>query len=251
MNDKIIGLNSDKDIYTSPYGAFTQQNLIDAFVEAKNQLPKNSDVSILKSDIFNRIVRNWKYSHYMTNFVEFNPKLKEKIKQVDREMLVNYFIEKFIYQKAMADSLGMKSYLNQNLNDYTWPTRYQTNLYVCKDKEVQNKVVQFLEQGKTKEEIEAYYRSIPTENHSPWLYVQSGKIPKENDVLPKQTQYKIGVQPISTQHKNYVVQITQEIPPSPMTVTEAGTVLQEAYKNYIFLQTLSELRKNAVIKINR
>ncbi len=249
-SNQIIGLNSDKDIHTTPYGSFTQQDLIDAFISAKDQLPTNSDVELLKTDIYNDIVNNWKDRIYSLQYLDFNPKIKERMSEIEDQMLVNYYIEKYIYNKAAEDTSGLKKYYEQNLETYTWPIRYQTDLYVCKDKQVQSQVEQFLKQGKSKQFIEDYYKKIPIENNILWLFVQSGDIPKENDILPANTNYNLGVESITDGEKNYVVNIKKILPPSQMTMEEAGDVLLEAYKNQYFLQTLSDLRDKAVITIN-
>lgn len=88
---------------------------------------------------------------------KYYPAYQRLTDDLKNTILINYFIEKHIYHEADQDQAGKKAYLAKNQSQYTWPDRYELNIFRYINEPDAKQVMQWLKQGKTADFVEKQY----------------------------------------------------------------------------------------------
>ncbi|QAR30505.1 peptidyl-prolyl cis-trans isomerase [Ornithobacterium rhinotracheale] len=237
----------DKAIFTTPTGKFTQQDYIKMLNEVKGGAVKKKKLSELMKDGYYLVRDKFLLDDMKQNLSKYYPAYQRITDDLRNTILINYFIEKHIYHKADQDQAGKKAYLAKNQERYTWPERYQLNVFRYINEADAKQVMQWLKQGKTAEFIEKQYAD-KWEGNQPRVFRNEGYFLIDSPELGE-LNAKEKVQKSTFRNAPAVIQILRLVPPTPMTAEEAGQVLRDDYRSFYFGKVMHDLRQNAQVEI--
>lgn len=241
-----ITFNLDKPIWTFESQAFTQRDLIYETLNSYHY-SENSDIQKLIQDLLPKLKKQFALSNYLANLEKHETEFAKTSHMLREAIKVNHFIEYEIYEKAERDTIGMKNYLNQNIKDFTWPERYDMEIYRYRNSSDAEIINRALKNKKSSEEIMKMFANKTDENGALYVVYSKGKIPVGHSDLPKNFNPRKKIQNIQYKSTNAIVRLNSIIKSQPMDFKEAFGSLKEIYKMYRYEETLKNLKQEANI----
>lgn len=237
----------NKAIFTTPTGKFTQQDYIQMLNEVKGGDVKKKNLSALMKDGYYLVRDKFLLEDIKNHLGKYYPAYQRLTDDLKNTILINYFIEKHIYHEADQDQAGKKAYLAKNQSQYTWPDRYELNIFRYINEPDAKQVMQWLKQGKTADFVEKKYidqwvGNQPKVFHNEGFFLVNS--PELGKLNPNEK-----VQKSTFRNAPAVIQIVRLVPPTPMTMEEAGNTLRDDYRSFYFDKVVNDLRKNAQVEI--
>lgn len=240
----------NKWIFKTPTGEFTQQNL----ALGLNYAQKNISEKIKLSELIKESLPTLKYqfviNDYQNNFNYYQPSFKEAEQKLKEDILINYILEKNVYQKYDNKELEkqLKKYLISKQDKYTWPVRYEVEVIRYYKPELKSKIYNAL---KNKQSIEKLKNKFNKDYDEVAIVVTHGKFPVDHEALGEKFNPKKKIQEGTFRKTPTWIHILKTLPKSPMTVKEADQILKSDFYNHLMGEYFSELNKSAKIeKIN-
>ncbi len=88
--------------------------------------------------------------YYKDRMENMNEEFQYQVKEFTEGSLLFEVMERKIWSKAPADSVGLMTYYNSNKNKYKWLPSAGAIIYNCSDTAVANEVIQMMQQNPTK-----------------------------------------------------------------------------------------------------
>lgn len=247
--EKEINFTSDKNIWSTDEQSFTQQNLLEELLLSKQYLNKNTDFNKLIEITIPKYKNQFILNNYLSNLQKYEPDFAEASHMLKEAIKVNHFIEYEVYAQAEMDSLGMKKYLNDNVQTFTWPTRYDLEIYRYKNPEDANTIANMLKKRKNSDEILKHFEGKRDKNGALAVVLTRGKFSLKDNDMPTNFNPKKKIQSLTYRNVPAIVKLNQKINSQPKTLGEASNELKEVYKMHRYEETLKKLRNNATISI--
>lgn len=152
-----------------------------------------------------------------------------------------------VWNKALRDTLGLRTYFNANREQFRWGDRMDADIYVCDSRDIAMQVVALIKQGKTAKEVFEIANGKSALN----VILRSQKLEVNNTDYLKGRTFVVGVNEIY-EHKGkfYVVVNKESIPASNKELDETRGAVTAAYQQYLEQQWLQELFAKYAVVIN-
>lgn len=152
-----------------------------------------------------------------------------------------------VWNKALRDTLGLRTYFNANREQFRWGDRMDADIYVCDSRDIAMQVVALIKQGKTAKEVSEIANGKSALN----VILRSQKLEVNNTDYLKGRTFVVGVNEIY-EHKGkfYVVVNKESIPASNKELDETRGAVTAAYQQYLEQQWLQELFAKYAVVIN-
>ena len=193
-------------------------------------------------------VQNTALNNYKKRLAEFNPEFKAQLEEFRDGNILFEIMEKEVWSKAAADSIGLLNYYQKNKQNYTWSESADALIVSCMNETIAKKVMEDLKKGKSKE-------SILEENES-LVNIDSGRY--ELQQIPLETQEVLSVhkitQPVINDQDGSVVftQILTLYPANePKSFEEARGMVISDYQKVLEEKWLEKLHQLYPVKINK
>lgn len=190
------------------------------------------------NDYVNKSVFEYQDENLENEYVEF-----ATIMQEYREGLLLFdLMEKEVWNKAKADTLGLKEFYNENKSSYKWGVRVNAIIASSAKKSTAKKVCKLFKN----EDDEVVIQSKMID-----LVVSEGVFEKNDKELPSKLKLKKGVSKIFKHNKQYVlIKVKEVLPPSVKAYEEVrGRVIND-YQQKIEKEWISALRQKYAVKVN-
>ena len=208
-----------------------------------NQTPFNS---LLKKEL-DTYTQNSILKYHEDN-LEFENKDFAYVLQEYRDGLLLFdLMEKQIWNAAVMDSIGLKNFYEKHKNNYVWPDRIDA---IVVSGATQNDVVDAknqLQSGASIEDIKSKLNS----NNEQKVIVTNGIMEKDNQILPKDFEFKEGISNIYKLNDAFhVVKVNKVIPKTIKTLEESkGNVIND-FQNEIEMNWIQTLKDQFKVVIN-
>lgn len=170
-------------------------------------------------------------------------------KNLENQLLIKLAIKNII-KEAQDDVEGQKEFLEQHSNNLTWKERIQGTLYYCLDAEVEKKVLQMLEKGKSIQYINNYFKGKTDAEKNVLLTINQGKFTPESVKLPPNEKLTKKIYTTDYKTGKLIISIDKIIEGDKMTLKELQTRYMNEYIDYKIDTTLQQLKKEATIHID-
>jgi len=152
-----------------------------------------------------------------------------------------------VWNKALRDTLGLRTYFNANREQFRWGDRLDADIFVCDSRDIAMQVVALIKQGKTAKEVSEIANGKSALN----VILRSQKLEINNTDYLKGRTFVLGVNEIY-EHKGkfYVVVNKESIPATNKELDETRGAVTAAYQQYLEQQWLEELIAKYVVVIN-
>ncbi|WP_333695185.1 peptidylprolyl isomerase [Flavobacterium sp.] len=185
--------------------------------------------------------------YYNDNLEQEFPEFAAVMDEYRDGLLLFDLLEKEIWEKSKTDTLGLKSFHEQNRMKYVWKKRYDMVLLSSTQADVAKKAHKMLKQGKTPDAIKLAFN---TENQVK-IMATAGEYEEGSDVLPKQIPNKTGLQEVFQEGNYYYVLMVNAIKPAGPKLFEEckGRVIND-YQNHLESHWVSSLQKEFNVSID-
>ena len=152
-----------------------------------------------------------------------------------------------VWNKALRDTLGLRTYFNANREQFRWGDRLDADIFVCDSRDIAMQVVALIKQGKTAKEVSEIANGKSALN----VILRSQKLEINNTDYLKGRTFVLGVNEIY-EHKGkfYVVVNKESIPATNKELDETRGAVTAAYQQYLEQQWLEELIAKYAVVIN-
>ena len=245
--EKPNNFKGNKVIFSTKTGKFTQKDYAELLNQAQKEVVADMKLSDFLQKAYFYIRDKFILDDIKENMASHYSAYKKLSDELKRTIYVNYFIEKEIYHKADQDLAGKKEYLKNNAKSYTWPTRYELNIYRYQKEEDAKKIENWIKAGKTFDFINKQFEGQFVDN-SPRVVFTTGYFPLNNKELGELNPAN-KIQKSTYRNAPAVINVIKEIPPVLMTVEEAGDMLRDDYRSFMFNKISAEIKADANIII--
>lgn len=180
---------------------------------------------------------------------EEHPEYRALMKEYHDGVLLYQIMKDKVWDKALKDTSGLKTYFHNNIDKYQWPNRVEATIYSSVDK---NHVVEARKLANidtmTMDDVLKKVNAASQLN----LSAKQGKfIPSKNEVL-KGRALKVGMGPIfKNGDKYYFVKVAKKIPAGAKKLDETRGIVIQDYQNYLEKNWLKKLSQKHTIKVNK
>lgn len=248
-NDKAVDLKNNQAILTTRFDTIMQSDLLQSLKDAKITLGKKTDLDKFVDYAWNQRKDNFFYRNYLEHLESYNADYAKQISILKDAIKVNFYIERYIYEDALKDSLGQFEYILNNKENFTWPRRMSVEVFRFSNPKLEKKVISLLNKSYTAEKVLEHFGDEKDEKGVPIVFLTKGILSLDHKDFDSSFKPEHKIQATKFRGGNSVVRILKYISPKLMTVEEAGSRLRESYKGYKYNQRIKKLKENATISI--
>jgi len=226
-----------------------KQNDFAKYMESRQTLRPQMDYNMFlqqsyKSFVDEKII-NFEDANLETKYVDF----KNLMKEYRDGILLFDLTDQKVWSKAVRDTLGLKSFYENNKNNYLWEERAEATIYKCANEKVAKEVRSMVMKNKSEKEIleKINITSQLNLNTESITYLKG-----ENKQLD--SNWKLGVVPTETSAskntENTILVINRLLPKIPKTIAEAKGIITADYQTYLEKEWLAYLKNKYTVTIN-
>jgi len=240
-------LNSNKALFTMDGKSFTQKDFADYLIK-NYRSSKKDDIE----KVVNLQYKNWEKAtilqHEETKLPAKYPEYKSLVKEYHDGIILYEVMSDKVWNKAVKDTNGMRSFFNENRDKYVWPKRLDATVYECANKAIADKVMSML---KIDTNTVSKITDVVNKDSELNLKVRMNKFDIEQTNFLKDKKWMKGVNPsYEFEGKVYVVKVNEILEPSRKELSEAKGIVTSDYQTYLEKTWLDELAKKHPIKVN-
>ncbi len=229
----------------------TQQQLIRYLDE--NQIARNpEEVAVFVNKNYERFVRKQILDYEKKQLHSKYPEFRNTIREYHDGILLFEITDKLVWQKAVADSSGQRSFFEANAENYFWGERLEAVILGCADQEMALRALEFL-QGETLEEHDREgLAGAVSREFSGQMSLSSGLYEKGGHPALEGLSWEAGVHgPAAVANQYFVVGALRVLPGQPKRLSEVrGSVIAD-YQQHLEKEWVKQLRAAYPVWINQ
>ncbi len=187
-------------------------------------------------------------NYYRENIEEFDPQLKDQLKEFNDANMLFYVMDKHVWSKASQDSLGLLQYYNQHADNYKWNKSITALVVSGSDKATVTAAAEKIKNDPSS------WRTITTASGNS-IYADSGRF--ETDQLPvKQTvqmekDFQTETEANEAGDAYTFIHVVNVYPqPSVRNFNDAKGLVINDYQDALEKQWIEQLKKTYPVKVN-
>lgn len=239
MNDKTV-------LFTFPQQTITAAN----FAKYLRDVRSISDLSRNKTipQLLQQFTETSATQYYRNHLEQYNKEFAAQLKEFKEGNLLFEVMQRKVWDKAAADTIGLKNYYNANKSKYWWEPSADVVLFTCSDSLSAVNTRTAFEKNKTG------WRTI-VQNSDATAQADSGRFEITQLPAPVSANARAGYlsEPLKSPTDNsvsfaYVVNVYKER--SPRNFDDARGFVINDYQNYLEEQWIAELKKKYPVAVN-
>lgn len=176
------------------------------------------------------------------------PDFKALMQEYHDGILLYEIMSDKVWNKAIKDTSGLKTFFEGHNSNYTWGKRYNAYVYECLNEDISRKVATMLKSDTISSRTIINAINKDSELN---LRVRTGKFEVETTPYLKGHELKKGVNPAYFyEGKYYILKIDEILQPTAKTMSEAKGAATSDYQNYLEKEWLTEIAKKHPIVIH-
>ena len=241
-------LKSDKVLFVLDGKKHTQKSFAE-FLE-RNQRGVNKDnIPLIVKNQYVKWEKEVVLGYEESKLQEKYPDFKALINEYHDGIILYEIMTDKVWDKAMKDTVGLKSFFKENRGNYVWGNRVDAVVYECANKQIAENVFKLIKNDTINSKN---VLDIINKDSELNLRVRTNKFDKEQTLYLKDKNLTKGVNaPYEFDGKFYVLKVSDLLPPAQKELNEAKGAITSDYQNYLELKWLEELAKKHPITINK
>ncbi|MNX96070.1 Foldase protein PrsA 1 precursor [compost metagenome] len=245
---KADGLKTNTAMFTLDKKAFTQKEFAEYLQKNYRAYGKNVDTKSLVQKQYSAWQNSEILAYEESKLDSKYPEFKALMQEYHDGILLYEVMSDKVWNKAIKDTSGLKTFFDGNNTNYTWGKRYNAYVYECLNEDIAKKVASLLKSDTTSSRTVINAINKDSELN---LRVRTGKLEVESTPYLKGRDLKKGVNPsYEFDGKYYIVKVDEILQPAPKTLTEAKGAATSDYQNYLEKEWLTEISKKHPIIIH-
>ena len=241
-------LKSDKVLFLLDGKKHTQKSFAE-FLE-RNQRGVNKDnIPLIVKNQYVKWEKEVVLGYEESKLQEKYPDFKALINEYHDGIILYEIMTDKVWDKAMKDTVGLKSFFKENKTNYVWGNRVDAVVYECANKQIAENVFKLIKNDTINSKN---VLDIINKDSELNLRVRTNKFDKEQTLYLKDKNLTKGVNaPYEFDGKFYVLKVADLLPPAQKELSEAKGAITSDYQNYLELKWLEELAEKHPITINK
>ena len=241
-------LKSNKVIFTLNKKKFTQKNFAEYLRKNYRGIKKEASQRVIEIQ-----VKNWEKAailDYEESLLSAKyPAYKALVNEYHDGILLYEVMSDKVWNKAVKDTSGLRTYFNKNREKYLWPNRLDATIYECLNNDIASKVYGML----TNDTINSkHVIEVINKNTELNLKVKMNKFDVSQTPALKDRNLNVGLNnAYEFEGKFYVVKVAANLPVMQKEFQEAKGASTSDYQNYLEQEWLKELRAKHPIVVNK
>jgi peptidyl-prolyl cis-trans isomerase SurA len=241
-------LKSDKVLFTLDGVSFGQQQFARYLEKNYRALRKDRSDVLVEAQCKNwekAAILEYEESLLPAKYADYRALVKE---YHDGILLYEIMSDK-VWNKAVKDTAGLRSYYMENAGNYRWPARISATVYECATQAIAGEVYAMLSNDTitSKHVIEKINKETELN-----LKVKMNKFDPETTNFLKGRFLAMGRNlPYEFEGKQYVVIVSEQLPPMNKAFSEAKGVATSDYQNFLESTWLTSLKSKYKVKVNK
>ncbi|MAH20037.1 MAG: peptidylprolyl isomerase [Flavobacteriaceae bacterium] len=228
----------------------SQEFLYKDFVDLLNKNKRSFNVSTGKSKFISKqyalFLENNLFQYKKNNLINENEDYANVLKEYEEGLLLFDIMENKIWKGAQLDSIGLKSYYNENTSKFKSNSKITATIARSNKKKKLKAVKKLWSQGLSTETI-----SQKLNKRDQTLIFSSGDFEIDNPLIPKNMVFNKGISEIFSLDDNYVLlNISNIETPQILSFEDAKGAVISNYQNVLEFEWLETLRNKYPIVIN-
>ena len=228
----------------------SQEFLYKDFVDLLNKNKRSFNVSTGKSKFISKqyalFLENNLFQYKKNNLINENEDYANVLKEYEEGLLLFDIMENKIWKGAQLDSIGLKSYYNENTSKFKSNSKITATIARSNKKKKLKAVKKLWSQGLSTETI-----SQKLNKRDQVLIFSSGDFEMDNPLIPKNMVFNKGISEIFMLDDNYVLlNISNIETPQILSFEDAKGAVISNYQNVLEFEWLETLRNKYPIVIN-
>jgi peptidyl-prolyl cis-trans isomerase SurA len=240
-------LKSDKPLFMLDGKKFGQQAFA-SYLET-NYRGVRKDANAL---VINQQLKNWEketvLAYEESKLAGKYPEYKALVTEYHDGILLYEIMTDKVWNKAMKDTVGLKSFFEANRSKYMWGNRVDAVVYECSTQKIADQVSKMIANDtiNSKHVIDVINKDSELN-----LRVRTNKFDAEQTAFLKERSLTIGVnKSYEFEGKFYVLKVKEKLAPMNKELNEAKGTVTSDYQTYLEKTWLEELAKKHKIVIN-
>ncbi len=241
-------LKSDKVLFVLDGKKHTQKSFAE-FLE-RNQRGVNKDnIPLIVKNQYVKWEKEVVLGYEESKLQEKYPDFKALINEYHDGIILYEIMTDKVWDKAMKDTVGLKTFFKENRTNYVWGNRVDAVVYECANKQIAENVFKLIKNDTINSKNVLDIINKESELN---LRVRTNKFDKEQTLYLKDKNLTKGVNaPYEFDGKFYVLKVSDLLPPAQKELNEAKGAITSDYQNYLELKWLEELAEKHPITINK
>ncbi len=228
----------------------SQEFLYKDFLDLLNKNKRSFNVSTGKSKFISKqyalFLENNLFQYKKNNLINENEDYANVLKEYEEGLLLFDIMENKIWKGAQLDSIGLKSYYNENTSKFKSNSKITATIARSNKKKKLKAVKKLWSQGLSTEAI-----SQKLNKRDQVLIFSSGDFEIDNPLIPKNMVFNKGISEIFSLDDNYILlNISNIETPQILSFEDAKGAVISNYQNVLESEWLETLRNKFPIVIN-
>lgn len=240
-------LKTNTAMFTLDKKAFTQKDFA-SYLQKNFRAYRNMDANTLVKKQYAAWQNSEILAYEESKLDSKYPDFKALMQEYHDGILLYEIMSDKVWNKAIKDTSGLKTFFEGHNANYTWGKRYNAYIYECSNEDISKKVAAML-----KNDTISSRTVINTINKDSELNlrVRTGKLEVESTPYLKGHDLKKGVNPAYVfDGKYYIVKVDEILEPTQKTMAEAKGAATSDYQTYLEKEWLTEIAKKHPIVIH-
>lgn len=240
-------LKSNATMFTLDKKAFTQQEFA-AYLKKNYRTYKSMDAKTLVQKQYTTWQNSEILAYEESKLDSKYPDFKALMQEYHDGILLYEIMSDKVWNKAIKDTSGLKTFFQGNNANYAWKKRYNAYIYECLNQDVAKQVAGMLKSDTISSRTVI---NAVNKNSELNLRVRTGKFEEESTPYLKGHELKKGVNAAyEFEGKYYIVKVDEILAPTQKTMTEAKGAATSDYQTYLEKEWLAEIAKKHPIVIH-
>jgi peptidyl-prolyl cis-trans isomerase SurA len=240
-------LITDGVLFTIGDKTYRQKEFSAFLMKAYRGMRKKSFESIVEMQ-YNRWVKKNILAYEEGLLGQKYPEYRALVKEYHDGIILYEIMSDVVWNKAVKDTSGLKSFYEKHKMNYMWPERIEAMVYSCASADISDEVYQMLKKKKNTSDIILEKINDGTELN---LDVSMNKYdPLTTDFLSGRNFIKGRNVPFEFNGKHYVIWVINKLPVMPKELSEIKGAVISDYQAHLEKTWLSELSVKYPVNIN-
>ncbi|HEX4886546.1 MAG TPA: peptidylprolyl isomerase [Luteibaculaceae bacterium] len=226
---------------------YTQADFNEYLDSWKGKLAK-SELTYFIPMMFDRWVETSLMDYEESRLEEKYPEFKALYREYRDGILLFDLTNQMVWNKAIEDTVGLKTFFEQRQTDYMWKRRADADVFRAKDEKTAKKAVKLAKKGLSIEDIKKEINADSQLN----LVCEEVVAEVGTNALIDAFDWNKGVSAVKSLDGQYVfVRYNYIMEPQPKKLEEARGLATAAYQTYLEENWLKELKSRYKVEINK
>jgi peptidyl-prolyl cis-trans isomerase SurA len=240
-------LKSNTAMFTLDKKAFTQKEFA-AYLKKNYRTYKSMDAKTLVQKQYTAWQNSEILAYEESKLDSKYPDFKALMQEYHDGILLYEIMSDKVWNKAIKDTSGLKTFFEGNNANYAWKKRYNAYIYECLNQDIAKQVAGMLKSDTISSRTVI---NAVNKNSELNLRVRTGKFEEESTPYLKGHELKKGVNAAyEFEGKYYIVKVDEILAPTQKTMSEAKGAATSDYQTYLEKEWLAEIAKKHPIVIH-